>query len=127
MMVTNLLIVDDDFDIRKSLIALLGIKFGEKILVSEAQSGNEAIGFYRLGKTFDIIVSDYNMSDGTGADLLFFLNLSGSNVPFILFSGEKNIKLPESGSNYLGVVDKTNTNLLIEILYLNFSNLGHAP
>ena len=127
MMVINLLIVDDDSDILKSLNALLSVKFREKISVTEAQSGNEAIGFLRSGMKFDFIVSDYNMPDGTGADFLFFLNLSGSSVPFILFSGEKNIKLPKSGANYLGVVDKTNTNLLIEILYLNFSNLGHAP
>lgn len=63
----KILLVDDEPDI----LNILEFEFQDIGYKTElAGSGNEAIHKLRAGKSFDAIISDIRMPDGTGIDLL---------------------------------------------------------
>lgn len=75
--------------------------------ISLASSGNPAKALIgRSGDTFDLIVSDFNMPDGNGKELLEFLIQQKSHAYFILFTSTLNIQITTEWLNFLGVIDK---------------------
>ena len=77
----KILIVDDEPDI----LELIAEEFNHHgHVVSIASSGNEAIEFLKKGK-FDFVVSDFKMPNGSGLDILNFVNLM--DVKPIFFFG----------------------------------------
>lgn len=77
------LYVDDNLDYR-TLITRSLEQIGIKTLT--ASSGNEAISLIRAGHSFDLIVSDYKMPDGNGAELFAFLKQNNIFSLFILYT-----------------------------------------
>jgi sigma-B regulation protein RsbU (phosphoserine phosphatase) len=82
-MSARVLIVDDDAMLRRSL-ALMLARAGFQITVAE-----DAVPAMQLTETFDVIVSDYNMGTGTGADVIkHFKDRFGGQVYCVVLSGE---------------------------------------
>lgn len=107
----RVLIVDDDASIRE----LLAHKFTSELnmSVTEASSGNEAIALIEGGARFCLIVSDYNMGDGNGDDLLKYMTKKNLKSFFILFTSEADLQIQTSNRFFLGVVSKTNIRALM--------------
>lgn len=80
----KLLIVDDEPDLLDIFSEILE---SENFDVTKANCGEEAIVKIKNEK-FDFIISDHNMGEVSGKDLLNFVNDSKINTPFILVSGE---------------------------------------
>ncbi len=103
----KVLIVDDESATR-DLVSLVLNKM-TSIDPVLASSGNEAIRFLRSGMNFDLIVSDYSMSDGTGGDLFLHLKKSQIKTPFVLCSSEDFSKLEDfRDADISAFVDKKN-------------------
>ncbi len=83
--VVRMLIVDDDPDTAASVRRLLSKKFRSVVEVAATVSTARD----RLkAETFDILILDYNLPDGTGLDLLEELSCSGDHPPVIMVTGQ---------------------------------------
>ncbi len=84
----RVLIADDDDGLRRILVRL-ATRAGYE--VTDVRSGAQAIAALREG-TFDAVVSDVNMPDGGGLDLLREVRTVDLDVPVILMTGEPSVK-----------------------------------
>lgn len=91
----NILIVDDEDKILKTLSKVLKDKFNKIITVSCPQ---QAIDILRK-ETVHIVITDYYMPDSTGLDLLKFINLN-FDIPVIIMTGQANLKMAVETTNY---------------------------
>lgn len=82
----RVLVADDTEDIRELMVAWLRTQFGAEVLA--VASGNQAQKILQTDHAFDCIVSDFNMPDGNGGELLRFLVQQQISIPFILCSTE---------------------------------------
>lgn len=80
----KVLLVDDELEILEILETLILSEIDCEI--TKCNSGNKAIQELQEANQYDIILSDYNMPDGNGADL-FEYNVTNMNLPFIFISG----------------------------------------
>jgi len=81
----TILLVDDELPFLEIVKGFLELK--EKFRADIANSVDEAL--YLLQKNcYDAIVSDYQMGDSTGIDLLKAIRSQGNQIPFILFTGK---------------------------------------
>jgi CheY-like chemotaxis protein len=110
----RILIVDDDIFVRRILAEKLSIAIFANII--EANSGNEAIKILDSGYQFDLIISDYCMSDGNGADLLNHIYQTKTSVLFLFFTSATEVKMPRPNSMFLGIVEKMNIKNLVELV-----------
>ena len=81
----KVLLVEDHEDFRKITADFLQEKF--KFDLTVAQCGNEAIRLLSNQKSFDIVITDYFMPNGTGKDVLDYMSQNQIEIPTILFSG----------------------------------------
>ncbi len=96
----NILVVDDDEDMR-NLISLLLKK--EKFHVTTADDGLDAL--MKIGQTtFDLILSDINMPNLDGMKLLEFLTQKGIEVP-VIFITSRSTQEDEIKGLSLGATD----------------------
>lgn len=100
----NILYVEDEEDLREVITSV--ILNDVKAHVSTISSGNLAIEALKSGSKFDLIISDYKMADGSGADLQQFMKKDSDTTPFILFTSTIEPSLPETSENFLGIVEK---------------------
>ena len=84
--------------------------------ISTASSGVEAISLIESGRTFDLIISGYSMPNGTGVEILKYLNKNGNPTRLVLFTNSINIEIPPHKENFLGVIDKFDVSTLIELV-----------
>ena len=77
----SVLVVDDDARPRAVVAGLLKTR---KHRVTEAKSGNEAIELLKQ-RPVDLVVTDINMPDGTGVDLLRWIKAADCQAPSVLF------------------------------------------
>ena len=92
----KVLIVDDEPDI----LELMQEDFEcEGFNVNTARSGNEALQVLKEDSSYQIIISDYKMSDGSGAVILDFINRLDSKRPLFYFvSGQADMTTSEAQS-----------------------------
>jgi CheY-like chemotaxis protein len=81
----RVLVVDDLEDIQELLAFMLQSSFHATI--ETFSSGNQAIERLKKEPSFDLIVSDYQMPDGSGLDVFKFLKSQQQNTPFLFLSG----------------------------------------
>ena len=82
-MAMTLLIVDDEVD----LLEVLEFELQDRgYKIQKAQSGNEAMELLKT-QSFDCILSDIRMPNGSGLDLLEFVNNLPNKIPFIFVTG----------------------------------------
>lgn len=79
-----------------------------------ALCGNDAIQLIEKGNKFDVIISDYNMPNGNGIDLLKYTITHDIPSLFVLFTACDDYELPETNETFLGVVSKMNLKELLE-------------
>jgi len=79
----RILIVDDDDDLRESLVRALG-KFGHE--TCGAGSGHEAMAALRA-EPLDLVVTDINMPDMDGIEVINELSAAHPTVPVVAMSG----------------------------------------
>lgn len=96
----SVLLIDDDIDLL--YIARHFLEMGGGIKVDVVSSAKE--GFEHLKRRkFDAIVSDYEMPEMTGIDLLKRLKTLGDRTPFIIFTGrgeEVSVEAMKSGADF---------------------------
>ena len=83
----NVLIVDDSRAMRMIVTRTLRQAGYEGISVSEAANGREAFDAIMAGPP-DLVLSDWNMPEMTGIELLQTLRRSGQEVPFGFVTSE---------------------------------------
>lgn len=112
----EILLVDDDPGMIELITEELDKNFSGIKIVSTF-SGYKAIKILQDKSDFELVISDYNMPDGTGSDVLNYLVQSRRPIFFILHTSDLNPILPNQlGDYFLGVVEKMNFEELSLIL-----------
>lgn len=107
-----ILIVDDNKSFRESLSYALASK---KRMIITASSTKEAINILKRIKV-DFVVSDYDLPNTSGLDILKFLKFLNDNVPFVLLTGLDNSQVKsEVQENQDYFIDKSDLNLVKKI------------
>ena len=88
-MAKNILIVEDSAAMRSMIDSILGDLGGEEFAITEAQNGFEALKILPRVK-FDLILTDINMPDINGLELLAFLksNPRYREIPTVVITTE---------------------------------------
>lgn len=82
----KILLVEDDLNTRSTIRAMLA-EIGIH-QVFEATNGHEADQFIEIeAADIDMVISDWNMPEKTGLDLLLNLRIAKPNMPFIMVTG----------------------------------------
>lgn len=96
----KILVADDDSFVREMLSAIL-----ESVgyTVDTAANGVEALEKFRSGKKFDLILSDMNMPEMSGLDIIKEIRGNDNKVPIIILTGNNEISIAidalKSGAN----------------------------
>ncbi len=88
-MAKNILIVEDSAAMRSMIDSILGDLAGEEFVITEAQNGFEALKLLPRVQ-FDLILTDINMPDINGLELLAFLksNPRYREIPTVIITTE---------------------------------------
>ncbi|WP_170311558.1 response regulator transcription factor [Vallitalea okinawensis] len=95
----NLLIIDDNPIIRKSLIARINNIRKDFHIIGEASNGKEAIKIINA-ESVDIIITDIRMPEMDGLTLLKKIRLVDENIQFIVISGYDNFEYTKQALIY---------------------------
>ncbi len=110
----RLLLVDDNMEFLELLSAVLKRHFH----IYTAAGVQEALRVIETAAV-DAICSDFNMRDGTGMELLEQLRSKGTQIPFLLMSGDNDFHLANMARGYGAVFAcKTDWNLVDKIKQL---------
>ncbi|MFM2153563.1 MAG: Transcriptional regulatory protein ZraR [Pseudomonadota bacterium] len=91
----DLLVVEDDTDLRRTLIAVIESCGGR---AAAAAGGHEAWGLL-VGHHFDAVITDVRMADGDGLELLRRVRgRDGDRPPVLLISGHADLQPDEARS-----------------------------
>lgn len=82
---TTVLVVDDDFLIRFSYVDMLEDTAKDII---ETDDGASAIEILKANPEIDLVISDCNMKEMDGDELIQHMRQAGDMRPFIMISGE---------------------------------------
>ncbi|ATB69299.1 response regulator [Sulfurospirillum diekertiae] len=114
----RILYVEDDVVLRENTIALLHDLFGE---IHEASDGNEALLLYKKSENFyDIVITDLNMPQMNGMDLIKNIQLINPKQPIIVVSAHNETEyfLESIRNNVNGYILKPiDFNQLVETIY----------
>ena len=112
--ISRILYVEDEDDLRDIVSVIIKKNFD--IQIDALPSGNSAIEILESGITFDLIISDYRMPNGSGADLQRYMKHAAIKTPFILYTSTINPYLPEKSDQFLGVIEKSNWEKLLTLI-----------
>ena len=90
-MSVNVLIVEDDLAMARMCAKLIRRK-GYTVVV--AGSGEDALAIICSGKDIDVVISDVQMAEMTGVQLLAQLRAMGTTFPIILMTGYAHLLSP---------------------------------
>lgn len=92
----TVLIVDDDIFVREMIADIFQ---SVNYLTETASSGHDALQKLSSDSTFDVIVSDMNMPEMNGLELLKEIRKSGRDVPVIILTGNEEISIAIEAMN----------------------------
>lgn len=97
----------------------------DRIKASWASSLNEAQRIFSDGKMFDLVISDYDLSNTqhNGFDFYMFIRKINPTIPFVFFSGNE-IPQKNDVDNCLYLCEDKNWKSLKEILQKKLANLS---
>ncbi len=98
----KILIVDDEADLLEMYKELIE---EEGFEVKACESGEKAFEALEQN-SFDLIISDHNMGEVSGEDLLKHVNQNIPGVPFFLVTGENNMQGLEFAHSMGGLLTK---------------------
>jgi len=81
----RVLLVEDCEDFRTITVGFLKKRFQFELIL--ASSGTEAIQILSNDADFDLVITDYQMPNGDGKDILNHINQLQIDVPVVIFSG----------------------------------------
>ena len=110
----HILIVEDDDLLREIYVEKLVDDFDFEVLT--ARTGHEGIKICSQVSDIDLIISDINMPDGTGQDLLKYLEKYDYNIPLVFFSSNLDPIIETSYEPFLGIIDKNQFSLLSSLI-----------
>lgn len=87
----DILVVDDSKAMRLIISRILK-QTGLVSSISEAENGQEALDHVR-GSAPDVVMSDWNMPEMTGIELLKSLRSEGIEVPFVFVTSESTTEM----------------------------------
>jgi CheY-like chemotaxis protein len=117
----KVLLIDDIEEVRQVLQLCVETEIDAEII--EANSGNEAIEKLEHLSNFNLIICDFNMPNGNGADVYNYIRNNNIKVPFVLCTTE-NISdvLPFSERPPYFYIQKPSVSDGIEELFLKLKN-----
>jgi len=127
----KILIADDSEEIQEILSLFIESEFDNPI--DCVSSGHQAIEKIKSNQ-YALIISDYNMPNGNGAELFDFLKTHAPHIPFILVCGEDVEKVKEIpqfknleiSSPYNHILEKPfKRKMLVSLLHKIFSQKTH--
>jgi|GEM_PF-5003785 len=80
----RILLAEDDLDVQSTTVEIIKLEYDCDIVL--ANNGQEAMDILSKDTQFDLIISDHNMPQKTGADLYKFVRQKNIAVPFMLYS-----------------------------------------
>ncbi|MEO7162473.1 MAG: response regulator [Bdellovibrionia bacterium] len=106
----RILIADDDPSIIRVLTEVLS-SFGE---LESVNSGRGAIALLKM-KSFDLVLTDFEMAGGTGLDVLAFLESQKSRIPAIMVTafGTKELIMETMRYHVFGIIEKPFTHQVV--------------
>ncbi|MEO5971730.1 MAG: response regulator [Bdellovibrionia bacterium] len=109
----HILIVDDDTSVSRALDMIV-FKYGKRSIVD---SGNKAIKFLKF-RTPDLILTDFEMQDGNGLELLEYVRSHNIKAPIIMITAfaTKELVLSMIKQDIFGVIVKPFNQALVESL-----------
>lgn len=113
----KILAVDDNEQILWMLEKVVQNYFPTVSELQVVRSGNQAINTLRKNSNFDLIISDFEMPDGNGLDVLKFLDKEHAHIPIIIYTDSVHVS-QESVENEISkkvrayVVDKCDLDAL---------------
>ncbi len=93
----KILIIDDEPDLASLLANVIEKNF--KISTVTAESKSQAIKILTEDSDIAGVISDFQLPDGTGGDLLKFIQSSQLNIPILICSGTVIETIPEFKKN----------------------------
>lgn len=103
--IPQILIVDDEEEIRELIAFSIEAEFGLKAL--EAKEGREAIDLISSNPNLLMIICDQNMPNAKGTEVFSHLNKIGHSAKFVFCSSDLHSDHPDvKGANFLGWVVK---------------------
>jgi len=81
---------------REMTVTILSSSFQCEVV--QAESGRQAIEILSKDDSFDLIISDFNMPDGTGADVYNYVKKLPAKIPFVILTSQKKNQLLAIGS-----------------------------
>lgn len=82
----QILLVDDDEVIRDLVIAHLNLQLSN-IQITQVCSSKDAMSIIQNNRSIECMITDLQMPDGSGFDIVDFLRQERLSVPTIVFSG----------------------------------------
>ncbi len=111
--IKKVLVVDDDSFIRDVLEAVLE---GEDYSVVTAENGAVALAAFHATSDIGFIISDINMPEMGGMELIRQIRESGSNVPIIILTGSDDSSLLNGGANDYLLKDENISDTVIPMI-----------
>ncbi|MFA7059408.1 MAG: response regulator [Pedobacter sp.] len=90
------LIVDDDDFVREMIAEIFE---GANFLTETVSNGNDALQRLSLTSTFDLVVSDMNMPEMNGLELLKEIRKNGMDIPLIILTGNEELTIAIEAMN----------------------------
>src|SRR4051812_19792415 len=108
----NILVIDDS----ETTLEIIGDWFLEIYSINVILASSVTEGFKRIKEhELDLIICDFEMPDGNGGEVLSFLKMNSSKIPFIFFTGRYDLEF-ESGMPLIEVISNKSYEALFEIL-----------
>lgn len=97
-MSNRIMIVDDSRAMRMIVRRTLKQAGFDKYEVDEAQNGVEALQKLKVGPQPKLVLSDWNMPDMSGYELLTKLRADNNNVPFAMITTEGTLEMRQKAA-----------------------------
>ena len=116
MVLKNVLVVDDNSELRQTVASMLKTKFGETTNVHQAGSVEEAL-FLLKQENFDLVISDLSIPGVNGDEIYSYLEQNLElQTKFILYSGDFGpIKTTDWEKKFVAVL-KPDSNKLLDAI-----------
>lgn len=119
----RILLVDSDSNFLE--LARLGLEENVGAEVVCATGVTEAVYQLNRGNKFDLIISEYILTDGTGLDLLRFQISQSSSIPFLFFTHASRLEIPYTSTGFIGVFGKNEFDQLCSSVKLILGKTKH--
>jgi response regulator RpfG family c-di-GMP phosphodiesterase len=104
------LLVDDEAPLLKAMARQLGA-----CQIITAESVKDALALVRTEKKLDVVISDYNLGDGTGIEVLVEVKHRHPNARRLLVSGDTGV-IPAGANKIAHVIAEKNSPELATLL-----------